>query len=131
MSKPEICDKFFWHVRSKFRRQADAAKHYGCSVAFVSAVSTGKKMPNQKMLADLGFTKLKVYIGDTPEQIGIGMLVDGKVWTADRLAKLESELKEAKSIIREIASYGMDSTDKEIADEALRVSRAWVANQPV
>lgn len=43
--------------------------------------------------------------------------------------KLEQELKEAKSVIREIASFGHDSTDKEIADEALRVSRAWVANQ--
>lgn len=44
--------------------------------------------------------------------------------------KLQAELKEAKSVIREIASFGHDSTDKEIADEALRVSRAWVANQP-
>lgn len=42
----------------------------------------------------------------------------------------QAELKEAKSVIREIAAMGHDSTDKEIADEALRIARAWVANQP-
>ena len=38
------------------------------------------------------------------------------------------EYKKAASVIRSIAGMGFDSTDKEIADEAIRISRLWRAD---
>ena len=36
------------------------------------------------------------------------------------------ELNKAQDIIRQIASMGHDSTDKEIADEAIKITRQYV-----
>lgn len=39
---------------------------------------------------------------------------------------LSKELNKAQDIIRQIASMGHDSTDKEIADEAIKIARQYV-----
>lgn len=94
----EICDKFFWHVRSKFRTQKEAATHYGVTSAFISAVCRGKKLPNDQMTADLGYTKRKIYIGDTPEQLGFGMLVDGQVFNASDMVQLRRDARRWQAV---------------------------------
>lgn len=39
---------------------------------------------------------------------------------------LTKELNKAQDIIKHIASMGHDSTDKEVADEAIKISRQYV-----
>ena len=42
------------------------------------------------------------------------------------IESLSKELNKAQDIIRRIASMGHDSTDKEIAEEAIKLSRQYV-----
>jgi hypothetical protein len=45
---------------------------------------------------------------------------------ANMIDSLSKELNKAQDIIRQIASMGHDSTDKEIADEAIKIARQYV-----
>lgn len=62
LDKKGIADKFFWHVRSNFKSQTEAAKHYGVSNHFISVVCRGVRMPNKKMLNDIGYKKETVFV---------------------------------------------------------------------
>lgn len=46
-------------IARKYRTQTNAAKAWGCSAAFVSAVVCGEKDPNETMLADAGFKRIR------------------------------------------------------------------------
>lgn len=61
MDKADICEKFFWHVRGKFRNQKQAAEYFGVTNAMISAVMNGRKPPTDKMLLDMGFCKVISY----------------------------------------------------------------------
>ena len=72
LSAEDVADRFFWHVRRSYRNQREAARHYGVSVAFVSAVTTGKRAPNKQMLADMGLAKVTGYV---EAQLGAGQTI--------------------------------------------------------
>lgn len=59
MKRSEICEEFFWYVRSNFRTNQKAADLFDCSSSFISAVSNGKKEPNEKMLEKMGYEKVE------------------------------------------------------------------------
>ena len=61
-SQEEICDKFKAFIRSKFEWQADAAKHYKVTDAYISSVKRGDCAPNAKMLEDMGFARKNGFI---------------------------------------------------------------------
>lgn len=62
LSLDDVAERFFWHIRTKYRNQAEAAEHYGVSVAFISAATRGTKKPNDAMLTDIGLKKISGYI---------------------------------------------------------------------
>lgn len=62
LSREDVAEEFFWYIRKTYRNLEEAAQKYKVSVAFVSAVQTGKKPPNKEMLADLGLEKITGYI---------------------------------------------------------------------
>lgn len=58
MSKQEPIDikaELRAHIARKYRTQTAAAKAWGCSTAYVSAILRGAKVPTVKMLDDAGF----------------------------------------------------------------------------
>ena len=60
MSKPvDIQEEMRAFIARKYKTQTEAAKHWGCSKAFVSYVVNGNREPNEKMLEDAGFEKVE------------------------------------------------------------------------
>lgn len=51
------------------RTQKNAARYWGVSEAFVSAVVTGRKAPNGVMLQDVGLIPVKAYLRSV-ERVG-------------------------------------------------------------
>ncbi len=47
------------HIARDYITQGGAAKAWGCSNEYVSAVRSGRTVPNQKILAELGYLRLK------------------------------------------------------------------------
>ncbi len=59
LTRPEVAERFFWHVRRNYRNQTEAADHYNVSKGFISMVTGGHSRPNEAMLNDLGLMKVK------------------------------------------------------------------------
>lgn len=62
MSKKEAFDikaELRVHIARYHKTQVAAAKAWGCSTTFVSAVLRGAKVPNPKMLKDLGLRAVR------------------------------------------------------------------------
>lgn len=64
LSQDQVSAQFRVHVRHSFPNLKAAAKHYQCSIAFVSAVQTGRRHPSPAMLKDLGLRKVSGYVSD-------------------------------------------------------------------
>lgn len=47
------------HIARQYKTQTEAAKAWGCSKSFVSAVLKGDKAPSEVMLKDAGFKKVQ------------------------------------------------------------------------
>lgn len=60
MTKDEMCVELRVHIIRKYGTMSEAAKQWGMSVAFVSAVVNGHKRPNQAMLDDMGVERVEV-----------------------------------------------------------------------
>lgn len=54
-----INDYLRLHVRTAYGTQEEAAKKWGISAAYVSAVLRGHKPPNKTMLDEIGYEKVE------------------------------------------------------------------------
>ena len=57
MTREQIAEYFFLYIRRNFKRQKEAAKHYGVSDGFISAVCRGVKPLTRKMMDELGIIR--------------------------------------------------------------------------
>lgn len=62
LTSAEVKEKVFWYFRRNFKNQSEAATKYQCSIAFISAVATGRKPPTERMMADIGIRKVSGYV---------------------------------------------------------------------
>jgi len=44
----------------------------------------------------------RVYIGDTPEQLDCGIMINGEIWTGKRIAELQSAYHQLKKAVAEV-----------------------------
>lgn len=65
MTSDEMRQKLWWHIKQQHGTGLAAAKHWGCSPAYVSAVLNGRKGPNRVMLEALQLTPQVVYLART------------------------------------------------------------------
>lgn len=55
MNKERFLKKLRGYIAEEFVTQSNAARHYGVSRAFMSAMVTGKKRVIPEILADMGY----------------------------------------------------------------------------
>lgn len=64
MSKQEIdiCEEVRLMIAKKYRTQSEAAKHWGFSTAYISAILAGNKKMPAWMAKEAGFTKVEKWV---------------------------------------------------------------------
>lgn len=60
ITEPEFLSEFRAHIKYSYGNQKLAAKAWGVSEAYVSAVSTGRQPPSGSMLSEVGYQRLVV-----------------------------------------------------------------------